>query len=108
MRIFGVAFVGLVILSFIISPFFHYSSITEVGGVKITGKERITTKESSKYLIFTETEVFENTDTLLSLKFNSSDVYGEINIGQTCDLTVNWYRIPFFSMYRNILSAECV
>lgn len=60
-----------------------------------------------KYLIFTEGEVFENTDSLLRLKFNSSDVYGQIAAGKTCTFLVNGWRFPIFSMYRNVLEANC-
>jgi hypothetical protein len=84
---------------------------TTVTNIKVTGKERITVKNGdqvdSKYLIFTENEVFENTDTLFRLKFNSSDLYGKIREGQTCTFVVNGWRVQLLSMYRNILSAEC-
>jgi len=30
-------------------------------------------------------------------------------VGQTCQVKVNWFRVPFLSMYRNILKVEgCV
>lgn len=62
---------------------------------------------SSKYLVFTESEVFENTDAFWALKFNSSDIQGQIGVGETCTLRVYGWRIPFLSMYRNILEANC-
>ena len=88
----------------------HYSTLETVSAV-VQDKERITTGSGkdmeSKYLIFTDTETFENTDSWLALKFNSSDVYGHIQKGQACDFQVTGFRIPFFSSYRNILSASC-
>ena len=86
-----------------------YATKTEVAGVVIKDRERITSVggKESKYLIFTESETFENTDTILALKFDSSDVYGKLEPGKTCDLVVTGFRIPFMSAYRNILSANC-
>lgn len=80
--------------------------------VKVTGKERVTSSDSngqvsSKYLIFSETETFENTDSLIAGKFNSSDFYGKIRENQTCEFVVNGWRVPFLSMYRNIIKMEC-
>lgn len=77
----------------------------------VTGKERIveTTGDTteSKYLIFTNMETFENTDSLWALKFNSSDLYGRLQEGQRCKFTVAGFRVSWASMYRNIINAEC-
>ena len=104
--LFCLLLVGLVPLKIWI----HYSTMETVQAV-VQDKERITTGSgedtTSKYLIFTDAETFENTDSWLALKFNSSDVYGSIQKGQTCDFQVTGFRIPFFSSYRNILSASC-
>lgn len=50
--------------------------------------------------------VYENTDSLLRMKFNSADVYGQLQNGKTytCD-TYGW-RVPFFSIYPNIVKCE--
>ena len=85
----------------------HFALMETLENVQIEGKERITTGQQSKYLIFTKDETFENVDSWLALKFNSSDVYGALQEGQSCSLTVTGVRMPFFSWYRNILSAEC-
>lgn len=53
-----------------------------------------------------EEEVFSNEDSLPYFKFNSADVHQKIKVGQTYKADVNWMRIPFLSMYRNILEAE--
>lgn len=62
----------------------------------------------SKYLIFTDKEVLQNIDSLLFLKFNSSDFYNQIKIGKTYRFKVVGWRIPFFSMYRNVIKIELV
>lgn len=70
--------------------------------VEVTGKERVTSGDSSKYLIFTDKGTFENTDYLFKGKFNSSDIYGKIEINQKYRFDVGGMRIPFLSMYQNI------
>ena len=72
--------------------------ITETSG---SGKDLTVT---SKYLVFTENETFENTDSWLFWKFNSSDFNGKFVAGSTYKVKVAGWRIPFFSSYRNIVS----
>ena len=78
----------------------------------VTDKERVTYQNGetidSKYLIFTEAETFECTDQLLVGKVNSSDVYGMIQKDKKYKFTVYGVRIPFLSMYRNIVNVELV
>ena len=79
--------------------------------VTVTDKERVNKSDSSKYLVFCEDEngevlVFENTDELLRLKFDSSTVQGTIKQGGKYKLTVVGFRIPFLSMYQNIIKVE--
>lgn len=76
--------------------------------VTVTDKERINSGESSYYLVFTDGEVFKNKDSLLYFKFNSSDIYGRLEPGNTYELTVYWFRVPFLSMYRNIVDYKLV
>lgn len=65
-------------------------------------------KDSSYYLIFTDCGVFKNADEVLRWKFNSSDFYAKIRVGTTYKFTLVGYRIPFFSLYENIIKAERV
>lgn len=89
----------------------HLATMTTVSGLIVQDKERVVTgsgqDQQSKYLIFTDAETFENVDSWLALKFNSSDVYGSITVGATCEFRVTGFRVPLFSMYRNILEAKC-
>ena len=59
-----------------------------------------------RYIEYSKDEAFQNTDSMIFFKFNSTDVHNEIVPGITCDVTVNGWRIPFFSSYRNILKVE--
>ncbi|HFK5582150.1 TPA: hypothetical protein ACG0AV_002080 [Elizabethkingia anophelis] len=76
----------------------------------VTGKERVTYASGStiesKYLVYTEAEVFECTDQILTGKFNSSDVYGQLEKGKKYKFTVYGIRIPFISSYRNIIGVK--
>ena len=83
--------------------------------ITITDKERIYTgssgSSSSKYLIFGDDQngnslVFENTDCFIRGKWNSSNIQGQLKVGNTYKVTVVGYRIAFFSMYQNIIKIE--
>jgi hypothetical protein len=63
---------------------------------------------TSKYLVFTDRETFENTDTLFYWKWNSSDLYGKLETGRTYRAKVYGWRVPIFSWYRNIVRADLV
>lgn len=96
---------GLICFGFIciIQPIaYAYSDTTTT----ITTKKLEHHGGDDKYLVFTENEVFENTDSLMFWKFNSSDIYNEMEEGKTYKVKVAGWRIPFLSMYRNIISAE--
>ena len=99
---------GIIIL-FIISPFIYFGSVETIE-IKVTEKERITVGNgkniSSKYIIFGEDEVFENTDSFIFFKFNSSDIQNKLKINETYKVKVAGYRINFLSTYRNIISIE--
>ena len=75
--------------------------------IDVTGKERVVQKSGdtikSRYLVYTTTETFENTDCFCLFKFNSSDIQGKLDKGRYRVL-VYGYRIPFLSWYRNICS----
>ncbi|MBS3090283.1 DUF1523 domain-containing protein [Candidatus Pacearchaeota archaeon] len=63
-------------------------------------------KDKDKYLIFTDKGVFEDTDSWVELKFNSSDLYGKLERGKSYNLGVYGWRIPFLSKYRNITKIK--
>lgn len=88
------------------SAWITYGTMTTVT-FEVTSKERVSGDNSSKYLVFTPNEVFENTDTWWTLKFNSSDLYGKLVVGSTCEAKVSGFRVPFLSWYRNIHSVNC-
>ena len=96
----------VLILAIIYFPRAYRGNLT----VTIKDKERVNYEEDgkmlSKYLIYTDQEVFENTDDWFYLKLNSSDLYGQLDKGSTYKVWVTGWRIQIFSTYRNIISIE--
>lgn len=105
----GIVFLVLAIGS--CNAFVVYGTQDEVQ-VTVNKTERVVQgfgdSQTSKYLVFTDKETFENTDTLFYLKYNSSDVHSKLSDGKTYKLKVYGFRIPFLSMYRNIIGVQQV
>ena len=75
--------------------------------IMVDRAERINKGSDSFYLVWGKTpdgqeEAFSVRDDWWRLHFNSSDTYGQLTVGKTFEVTVTGFRIPFFSMYRNI------
>ena len=94
--------VAILILGY---PVSYYLSSEDIE-ITVTKTERINQGEDSKYLVYTENETFENTDSWLYLKFDSSDLYGHMKANETYKVKVAGWRWKFFSSYRNIVSLE--
>lgn len=64
-------------------------------------------KESTKstYMVYTNVGVFTNEDDLFRGKYNSSDVYNTLTAGRRYQCKVVGWRVPFLSVYPNILTA---
>lgn len=45
-------------------------------------------------------------DSWLSWTFSSADTYAEIEEGETYEFTTRGFRVPFFSMFPNIVEVE--
>lgn len=78
--------------------------------ITVVDKERITTGSGEsmkgKFVVYTENEVFENTDSWLFLKFNSADFQSRLKPGERYAVIVAGWRIPFLSRYRNIINIK--
>jgi hypothetical protein len=100
---------GAILLTVIVSYPISYKTSATTAVITINDKERITQSAgegvSSKYIVYTEEgEVFENTDSMLFGKFNSSDVYGKLRKGKRYRVSVAGWRVHWMSSYRNIIS----
>lgn len=70
----------------------------------VTGKEAVKSEKSGKYLVFTDVTTYEVEDSILNGRWDSSDVYGKLTIGKTYEAQLQGRRIPFLSMYQNIIN----
>lgn len=101
----SLATVSFIAVPLIAYPVFHY--VTQDHATFTVDKaERVVDGNSSRYLIFTENETFENTDSIAFFKFNSSDIYGRIDEGKTYKAKVSGTRVPFLSWYRSIIEIQ--
>ncbi len=99
----------LAITAMAIYPFSYRSSVDEYV-VTVESKERIANGSgnnlSHRYLVFTDEGTFEVTDTLLFFDFSSSDRYSRLKDGRTYRIKASGWRVPFLSMYENIIELE--
>lgn len=72
----------------------------------VNDKERVSYNDVGSYLIYTSDEVFKNSDDWRVGKFNSSDLYGQLEVGKTYQCKVYGWRVPFLSWYRNIYDCK--
>lgn len=104
---------ALLLLPFCCTALYQHGT-SETVRITVKDKERVSYSTgsgeskgiSSKYLIFTESETFENTDAWFSGKFSSSDLYGKLDKGQSYTVRVYGWRVPLLSWYRNITRIE--
>lgn len=72
-------------------------------------KERIYAGKDSgvQQRVYTaECGIYEVGDAMLAGHFNSADTWASIEEGETYRLTSRGYRVPFFSMFPNVVEAE--
>ena len=97
--------------SIIISIFliFQIGTISEKE-IKVSDKElkvKYGEKGGSFYLVFTENgDVYKNIDNMLFLKFSSSNLQAKLKKEETYICKINGFRIPIFSIYKNILECK--
>lgn len=98
--------IGLIILGVIaIDPILVYTTSTNAE-FTVKDKTTVVSQGHSKYLIYTDNEVYEDTDSVWYFKFNSSDVYSQIEVGKHYNAKVYGLRVPFLSWYKNIVSVQ--
>ena len=98
--LFGAIIVGTCLLAG------KYYDTTEVT-FTVTEKELMDRDgNGARYLVWSEDETFENVDSILKGKFNSSDLYGQLKVGNTYTCEVYGWRNSFFSYYRNLVKCK--
>lgn len=75
----------------------------------VTEKDRIPEKGYRVSLRLDDGSIrtFENKDSTLEWKFNSADIQGKLEYGKRCTVETYGFRIPFFSMFENIVDVQC-
>ena len=96
----------VIVAGFMVRPINKVSNIRTIEGV-VTDK----VVKSDKYMVFVddgsgEVTSLEVTDALFRGRFDSSDVWGNIEVGKTYVFEIGGSRWKFFSCYPNIYSAK--
>lgn len=92
--------IGILLIVFVFHPILK---VTHIRTETITVTDKMVKNDT--YLIYSEDSTYEITDSLLRLRFNSSDLYGRMEVGKTYEITVGGKRVPLFSWYPNIYKA---
>lgn len=98
----------IIILALIIGVFWWNYKVTygSVQTIEITVKDKYIKKsgsETDKYLVVdTEGNTYQITDLTFLGKWNSTDLYNELDVGKTYKIETSGIRNGFLSMYPNI------
>jgi hypothetical protein len=104
---FGIAAVAFLVLAFIAVTLYSTYGTQRTETFTVNHRER-TGGDWGKYLVYTDKGVFENTDSVFYLKFDSSDVYGQLAEGGTYECNVYGWRVGVFSWYPNIKDCKTI
>lgn len=87
-----------------------YEAVNPTSDVTVTVTDKVVKNDnkSSKYLVFTDKGVYEDSDSVVNGKWNSSDIYSELKVGQKYTLHVRGIRNHVLSWYPNILTVKPV
>lgn len=101
----GVILIILVTIVFCVVPILTKTTISgEIHSLQIEdGETHIVIQKNNGTI-----EVFTNSDSLIWLKFNSSDILSQLQVGCRVRIEVDGVRIPILSFYRNIIKADSI
>lgn len=99
----------LIVLIAAVFVFAYRGSVRDVT-FAVDSKERVCDSGSDgqqecRYLVFTDAGTYQVTDTILFGRFDSSDVYGRLDEGETYQGRVAGWRVPFLSRYPNLIEV---
>ena len=102
-RSFITAAILVIILIAIAIEIIAYTNVN-TGTITVADKYVKARSESQDIYIIVDSDdnSYEITDLLLIGKFNSSDLYSQMKIGETYNIETTGYRIQFLSRYPNI------
>lgn len=90
----GLVFIVLILIASIWRPIDKVSNLREET-IVVTDKM----VKNDVYLIYTKEATYEITDSWLYGRFDSSDLYGKIEVGKTYKVTVGGTRVHLLSVY---------
>lgn len=104
LRITGIlaAVIGLILVALGTVPYWTAGQTV----VEVTGTTTKREGGKDRYLVFTTSGTYRNTDSLHYLKFDSSDLQGQLNRPGRYRINYYGFRVPVLSMYKNITRAE--
>lgn len=106
-----VLFFGFMVLCAIGSIIFSIYAATNHHQVNFTVEktERVVySQDDSRYMVYADNGVYENVDSLLNGKFNSADLYNQLEEKKKYECDAVGFRIPFLSMFENLISCKQV
>ena len=74
--------------------------------VTVTDKWVKNNGDGGKYLVSTSEGVYEVTDSFFKWRWDSSDTYARLEVGEDYTMEVGGIRVPFFSLYPNIYDVR--
>lgn len=83
----------------------YYWGSETTSACTVEDKDRSSSQNGSVYRVYTDCGVFEVEDATLRGQFASADLYADIDEGTTYEFTTIGYRVPFLSMFPNIIAA---
>lgn len=104
-----VTFLLLALLFFALPSYFYAHHTGGALTAVVENKERVCDggKDGTcRWMVMTDRMAFINSDSFWHLKFDSTDVQGQIRIGETHTFTYYGWRIPFLSQYPNIIEVQ--
>lgn len=111
----GIICIAIVVICLAVCIYRPFNKVIDMRDITVTVTDKAVKNDgdSSKYLVFAEDEngtiaTFEITDSWLNGRFNSSDVYAAIKVGNTYTFTVGGSRNEFMSWYPNIYEFKLV
>lgn len=76
--------------------------------VTICGKESVQSGDSHEYRVYTSGGTYKVADykAVQDQRFDSADLYGRLQVDASYTITTIGWRIPFFSVFQNIIKVE--
>lgn len=100
------SFIIIIFLSVFFIACIEYAN-NEVSEIVVKEKYIKRNGEEDRYIIVTENnDTYKITDLIFKGKFNSSDIYNQLEIGKKYKIKTSGYRIPFLSEFKNINKVE--